>query len=150
MLPFYVMVAAILAARGLGALGWTPLDDWRIATRCGLSIMFFFTAAAHFSPRTRGDLIAMVPPALPRPDLLVTLTGIAELAGAIGLLTAWAPLAAYGLMLLLVAMFPANIYAARIDHRIGGRPHTRMTLRAPLQLLWIGLLWWAAGSLSTA
>ncbi len=150
MLPFYVMVAAILAARGLGALGWSPLDEWRVATRCGLSIMFFFTAAAHFSPRTRGDLIAMVPPALPRPDLLVTLTGIAELAGAIGLLTARAPLAADGLMLLLVAMFPANIYAARIDHRIGGRPHTRMALRAPLQLLWIGLLWWSAGSLSTA
>ena len=150
MLPFYVMVAAILAARGLGALGWTPLDEWRVATRCGLSIMFFFTAAAHFSPRTRGDLIAMVPPALPHPDLLVTLTGIAELAGAIGLLTARAPLAAYGLMLLLVAMFPANIYAARIDHRIGGRPHTPMTLRAPLQLLWIGLLWWSAASLSPA
>ena len=144
MLPFYVMVAGILAARGLGALGWAPLDDWKIATRCGLSLMFFFTAAAHFAPRTRGDLIRMVPPSLPRPDLLVTATGIAELAGAVGLLTSLSPLAASGLMLLLVAMFPANIYAARIDHRIGGQRHTPMVVRAPLQLLWIGLLWWSA------
>ena len=150
MLPFYVMVAGILVARGLGAAGWTPLDDWKIATRCGLSLMFFFTAAAHFSRRTRGDLIRMVPPSLPRPDLAVTLTGIAELAGAAGLLTALAPLAAVGLMLLLVAMFPANIHAARIDHRIGGQPHTRMVVRAPLQLLWIGLLWWCAAGAALA
>ena len=143
MLPFYVLVAATLAARGLGALGWPPLDDWRVATRCGLSMMFFFTAAAHFAPRTRGDLIRMVPPPLPRPDLLVTLTGAAELAGAIGLLTTYAPFAAYGLMLLLVAMVPANVYAARIDHRIGGRPHTPLVLRAPLQIFWIALLWWS-------
>jgi uncharacterized membrane protein len=150
MVPFYVMIAGILAARGLGAVGWSPLDDWKIATRCGLSLMFFFTAAAHFSPRTRVDLIRMVPPSLPRPDLLVTLTGLAELAGAIGLLTAIAPLAADGLMLLLVALFPANIYAARIDHRIGGRPHTRMVVRAPLQLLWIGLLWWSTSGVAPA
>jgi len=143
--PFYVMVAGILAARALGALGWSPLDDWRMATRYGLSLMFLFTAAAHFAPRTRADLIRMVPPLLPRPDLLVTLTGLAEFAGAIGLLTARAPLAAYCLMLLLVAMFPANVYASRIDHRIGGRPHTPMVLRAPLQLLWIALLWWSVG-----
>jgi uncharacterized membrane protein len=143
MLPFYVMLAAILAARGLGALGWSPLDDWRVATRTGLSMMFFFTAAAHFAPKTRGDLIRMVPPALPAPDALVTLTGLAELAGAVGLLTPLARWAAYGLVLLLVAMFPANIYAARTGHTIGGRPHTRMTLRLPLQLLWIALLWWS-------
>jgi uncharacterized membrane protein len=150
MLPFYVMVIGILAARGLGALGWAPLDDWRVATRFGLSLMFFFTAAAHFAPRTRGDLIRMVPPSLPRPDRLVTLTGIAELAGAIGLLTTFARAAAYGLMLLLVAMFPANIHAARIDHKIAGQPHTPMVVRLPMQIFWIALLWWAAAAAPTA
>jgi uncharacterized membrane protein len=144
MLPFYVMLGAILIARGVGAFWWTPLDDWQIATRVGLAIMFVFTAAAHFAPKTRGDLIRMVPPGLPRPAALVTLTGVAELAGAAGLLTpAFARWAAYGLMALLVAMFPANIHAARTDHRIGGVRHTRMALRLPLQLLWIGLLWWS-------
>jgi len=144
MLPFYVMAAAILIARIAGALGWGWLDDWQAATRAGLAIMFAFTGMAHFFARTRGDLIRMVPPPLPYPGVLVTLTGVAELAGAIGLLIPGvARWAAYALMLLLVTMFPANIYAARIGHHIGGRPHTAMALRLPLQLLWIGLLWWS-------
>ena len=55
------------------------------SARAALATMFLFTAASHFAPM-RKDLIAMVPPSLPRPGLLVFLTGIAELAGAVGLL----------------------------------------------------------------
>ena len=143
MIPLYVMLASIALARGLGALGWSLLDDWHVATRVGLAVMFVFTAAAHFVS-TRQDLIRMVPPQFPNPGVLVTLTGIAELAGGLGLLVPTvARWAAYGLILLLVAMFPANVYASRIGHRIGGRPHTRMAFRLPLQVLWIGLLWWS-------
>jgi hypothetical protein len=40
-------------------------------------------------------------------------------------------------------MFPANLHAARVGHTIAGRPHTPLVLRLPLQLLWIGLLWWS-------
>ena len=70
---------------------------------------------------------------------------MAELAGAVGLAIPWtSPWAAYALILLLVTMFPANIYAARTGHTIAGRPHTRMMLRVPLQLIWIGLLWYAS------
>ena len=55
----------------------------------------------------------MVPPALPAPGLLVTVTGVLELAGAAGLLIhRTAPWAAGGLAALLVVMFPANIHAA--------------------------------------
>ena len=144
MIPFYVMLAGIAAARLAGAAGWRALDDWQAATRVGLAIMFVVTGTAHFT-RTRVDLVRMVPPRLPRAAALVTLTGIAELAGAAGLLMPsmhrWA---AYSLMLLLIALFPANLYAAKIGHRIAGRSHTRMALRLPLQLLWIGLLWWSA------
>jgi uncharacterized membrane protein len=51
-------------------------------------------------------------------------------------------LAAWCLMALLVAMFPANVHAARTAHTIANRPHTPMIIRGPLQALWIGLLWW--------
>jgi len=143
MIVFYVMVAAILVARAGGALGIAALADWAAATRAGLAVMFVFTGVAHFT-RTRADLVRMVPPQLPGPGLLVTLTGVAELAGAIGLLVpAFARTAALALIVLLMAMFPANIQAARAGHLIGGRPHTPMWLRLPLQLLWIGLLWWS-------
>jgi uncharacterized membrane protein len=143
-IPFYVMLVAILAARLAGAIGWSILEDWRAATRAGLAVMFVFTGAAHFTS-TRRDLIRMVPPQLPYPSALVTLTGIAELGGAIGLLVpSVARLSAYGLIALLVLMFPANVHAGKIGHHIAGRPHTRIALRLPLQMFWIALLWWSA------
>ena len=145
MIPLFVMLAAILVARGVGAIGWQPLDDWQVATRLGLAVMFAFTAAAHFNSM-RADLIRMVPPRLPYPAALVTLTGFAELAGAVGLLVPGvARWAACGLIGLLVVLFPANIHAARDGLTIRGRPATPLATRLPLQLLWIGLLWWAAG-----
>jgi len=143
-IPFFVMLGAILAARGAGALGVESMGSWRAATRAGLAVMFVFTAVAHFN-RMRPDIIRMVPPRLPKPAALVTLTGIAELVGAIGLLvppvSRWA---AVGLALLLVALFPANINAARAGVTVGGRPATPLALRLPLQLVWIGLLCWVA------
>jgi uncharacterized membrane protein len=106
--------------------------------------MFIFTATAHFN-RMRPDLISMVPPRLPNPAVLVTLTGIAELVGAIGLLVpAVSRWAAVGLALLLVALFPANVHAARAGVTLGGRPATPLVLRLPLQVIWIGLLCWVA------
>lgn len=61
----------------------------------------------------REALIDMVPPGLPEPELLVTITGVLELAGAVGvLLPVTAEAAAGGLTLMLVAMFPANVHHA--------------------------------------
>jgi len=56
-------------------------------------------------------------PRLPAPGLLVTVTGILELLGAVGLL--YPPTrvaAAVCLFLLMLAMFPANVYAARMPN----------------------------------
>jgi uncharacterized membrane protein len=142
-IPFRVMLVAIALARIAGALGFAPLDGWHAATRAGLAVMFAFTAVAHFDA-TRADLIRMIPPAFPRPGLWVTLTGIAEFAGAAGLLVpALARWSGWGLALMLVVLFSANLHAARTSHTIGGRPHTPMALRLPLQILWIGLLVWS-------
>src|SRR5262245_54368494 len=73
----------------------------------------------------------MVPPSLPHPGALVTVTGIAELAGAVGLLgPAVSRWAALGLAVLLVAMFPANIHAARGRVTLRGRPCASYTASA--------------------
>src|SRR5437899_10285455 len=99
MIPLYVMLASIGVARAIGALGWTLLDDWHVATRVGLAVMFVFTGAAHFVG-TRQDLVRMVPPQFPNPGALATLTGIAWLAGAAGLLAPAVPAgAAVGLVM---------------------------------------------------
>jgi uncharacterized membrane protein len=58
---------------------------WHTALRVGLAGMFLLTASAHWG-RRRPDLIRMIPSGFPRPELLVTLTGICEILGAIGLL----------------------------------------------------------------
>jgi uncharacterized membrane protein YphA (DoxX/SURF4 family) len=67
-------------------LGLDALDGWLPALRVGLALMFLLTGLAHFGLGRRADLVAVVPPRLPRPELLVTLTGVPELAGATGLL----------------------------------------------------------------
>lgn len=103
--------------------------------------MFVFTAVAHWAPMKK-DLIAMVPPALPRPDLIVLVTGIAELAGAVGLqLAATRFWAAWGLVVLLVLMLPANVSAARRGVSMRGRPVTPLWLRIPMQVLFIVWAW---------
>jgi uncharacterized membrane protein len=110
---------------------------WLSALRFALAVMFFFTASAHWG-RRRADLIRMVPRAFPRPDLLVTTTGVLEIMGAIGLLvTPLAPYAAIGLTVLLVAIFPANVRAARADLTIGGRRATPLALRATIQIIFL-------------
>ncbi|MGM0930897.1 MAG: DoxX family protein [Actinomycetota bacterium] len=112
MAPLIVLVTVTLGLRVAGAAGVTRLTSWPTALRGGLAAMFVLTGMSHFVGK-REELISMVPPALPEPDLLVTLTGVLELAGAFGLLLPrMASWAAAGLAVLLVAMFPANVYAA--------------------------------------
>ena len=144
MAPLIVMLAAWLVAQWLGFTGLlSQAASWTGALRIGLAVMFVFTAASHFHPRTRPDLIRMVPASLPVPALLVTATGVLELLGAVGLLVPQAlPAVAYGLMALLVAMFPANVHAEREGLMIAGRRATPLLWRLPLQLFWIAALWW--------
>src|SRR5437899_3103411 len=115
MAPLIVMIAVWLVARLFGALTlWSAANSWDGALRVALAAMFLFTAVSHFHPRTRGDLVRMVPPALPAPGALVTITGALELMGAIGLLLpSTAVAAAYCLLALLVLMLPANVHAVR-------------------------------------
>ena len=99
--------------------------------------MLLLTASAHFGSRRR-DLVAMVPPRLPRPELLVTLTGVLEIAVAAALLfdatATWAGALFAGL---LVAMFPANMRASSNHLSIGGRPATPVGPRAVMQVVFL-------------
>jgi uncharacterized membrane protein len=86
-----------------------------------------------------------VPPQLGHADLLVAISGVAELAGGIGLLIpATRNAAAIGLIALLIAVWPANIYMA-IDaaHFTAVAPAWVIWLRVPFQLL---LIWWVAAA----
>jgi uncharacterized membrane protein len=129
MLPLIVLV-------GVFAVLVLPVGWW-IALRIALCVMFLLTASGHWGTR-RADLIRMVPAAFPRADLLVTFTGICEVVGAIGLLIpAVAPYAAIGLTLMLLAIFPANVRAAREKLTIGGTPATPIIARTLIQIVFL-------------
>jgi uncharacterized membrane protein len=93
--------------------------------------------------------VAMVPASFPAPRLLVLLSGVAELAGGIGLVVPWPSLrraAAVGIIALLLAVFPANINMAVNHISPPGMPMSTTALwaRLPLQAVLIAWAWWLA------
>ncbi len=112
LVPVLMLLAVTATLSLLGKAGVRRLEPWPVAVRGGVAALFVTTGLAHFVGM-REELIAMVPSALPGPALLVTITGVLELAGAAGMLwSRTAPWAAGGLTLLLLAMFPANVNKA--------------------------------------
>jgi uncharacterized membrane protein len=137
MAPFIVLVTLLLLFSVVGHFGVPVHFGWWTSLRLALAGMFLLTASAHWGKR-RPDLIRMVPPAFPRPDLLVTVTGILEILGAVGLmLQGYARYAAFGLSLMLIAVFPANVNAARRHLAIGGRQVEAAIPRTLLQLVFL-------------
>jgi uncharacterized membrane protein len=137
MAPFIVLVTLFAFLSLLGHFQIPVAFGWWTSLRLALAGMFLLTASAHWGKR-RPDLIRMVPSSFPRPDLLVTVTGVLEFLGAIGLmLTKVAPHAALGLAIMLLAVFPANIHAARQRLTIAGRPVESLLPRMLLQIVFL-------------
>lgn len=108
-----------------------------------LAIFFIFAGVMHF---LKTDFyLAIMPPYLPYPKALVYLSGIFEILGGIGILISktryWAGI---GLILLLLAVFPANIYMATDRISLPGLsvPYWVLLLRLPLQFVFIGWVWY--------
>lgn len=83
----------------------------------------------------------IVPPLLPDPRLMVQISGVAEILGGVGVLVPVTQRpAAWGLIALLVAVFPANVYMAMDHARWPLIPEWLLWARLPLQ---VPLLVWA-------
>ncbi|WP_178021717.1 DoxX family protein [uncultured Paenibacillus sp.] len=144
MAPFIVLVVSFLLFRGLGFAGWGYFDPWQTSLQAACAAMLLLAASAHWGKR-RPDLIRMVPAAFPRPDRIVTATGYLEIVGAVGLqIPVLAPAASTGLAMLLIAMFPANVRAAREKLTIGGRPVPSLAVRTLLQLVFLAAVVFAS------
>lgn len=104
-----------------------------------LALAGFFIAAGALHFVVPGFYLAMMPSWLPAHRELVVVSGIAEIAGGLGvLLERWRRPAGIGLLLLLLAVFPANVQML-LNARAAGEPEGLLWLRLPLQLLF---LWW--------
>jgi uncharacterized membrane protein len=138
--PLIILVVAFCVFRALGWAGVTHFHSAQESLQPALAVMFLFTAWAHFG-KMRGDLVKMVPAVFGNASMWVTLTGLLEFLGAAGLLLRpTSKPAAYALIALLLAMFPANVYAARHALKIGSRQAMRLDLRILIQVVFIAAL----------
>jgi uncharacterized membrane protein len=104
------------------------------------AILYVFAGALHFvKPEA---YLKIVPPYIPWHLLMVRISGVAEILGGLGLLVPQTRrAAAWGLVALLIAVFPANLYMATDPAGAGAlsiAPALRWG-RLPVQLL---LVWW--------
>ncbi len=108
---------------------------------------FILAGLNHF--RSPGFYEQIIPPGFPNPRFLVVISGIAEIVGGAGLLVSrFRRVAGWGLIALLIAVFPANVYMAIYPESIEGLtlPTPLLWARLPLQ----GVLGWWVWKVSLA
>jgi len=110
-----------------------------MSSRPILAVLFVVAGALHFV--LTPVYVSIMPAYLPQPALLVQIGGAAEILGGIGLLVPpTRRAAAWGLVLLLVCVMPANLNMALHAGRWPSIPTWVLWARLPLQ---VPLIWWA-------
>ncbi len=110
--------------------------------RATLAVFFTYVGVLHF--RRPRPFLDIMPPSFPNPLLLVYVSGFFEICGGIALLIPRLhAVARWGLIALLVAVFPANVYMALYNVPIAGRHFSTwlLWLRLPLQFVLMWLVW---------
>lgn len=110
-------------------------------TKIIFGLLFAVAGVNHFVDPAFYESI--MPPYLPWPSVLVILSGIAEISLGIALLIpAFSRFAAWGLIALLIAVFPANIHMATHPDLYPTIPVIFLWLRLPVQALLILWAYW--------
>jgi uncharacterized membrane protein len=120
-------------------------DKVRAALRWLLTVAMVGAGLLHFV--NPAPYVAMMPAALPAHLALVYLSGVAEIAGGLGLiLPATRRLAGWGLVALLLAVLPANVNMAINQLPLGDTvvPTWALWARLPLQGVLIAWAWWVS------
>ena len=142
MTVFFIIIVLAIILQIAAKIGWNPLKAFRDNARAATGLAFVLTGVSHFL--MPGKFMEMMPPFLPAPLFLIYLSGVFEILGGIGLLISGTKrLAAIGLILLLLAVFPANIYVALNNVQLGGFMNYAVYqwLRLPMQLVLIYWVW---------
>jgi uncharacterized membrane protein len=126
----------------LGSIRLRCMGVVRFLVRVVLPAALFLTSGIlHFA--RPGLYLSIVPPQLGHAATLVAISGVAEIAGGLGLLIpATRSAAGIGLIALLLAVWPANWYMALAADRFADvAPAWVLWVRVPVQVL---LIWWVA------
>lgn len=104
-----------------------------------MAVIYFIAGCNHF--RNPKLYIKIIPEYFPNRKLLNILSGLIEIILAVLLcIPQFTNYAAWGIILLLIAVFPANLYMYQNKKASLGLPKWVLLLRLPLQLL---LIFWA-------
>jgi uncharacterized membrane protein len=117
------------------------MTRWEVA-RTAFGVLFILAGILHFM--VPAYYRAIIPSYLPAPATLVAVSGLAEVAGGIGILVPrWRQSAGLGLVVLLLAVLPANVEMLRQGRAHGVSPvhEALLWLRLPLQGVLIGWAW---------
>ena len=123
----------------------TPIKTIKDVARISLGLLFIAASSLHFNSDVE---LQIIPAFLPFRRTALYITGLCELIGGAGLLIPrFQRPAAWGLVALLVAIFPANVYHAVKNIQLGGILNSRIyhCIRLPFQAIFI---WWALWSTS--
>ena len=102
---------------------------------------FVFAGTSHFT--NRDFFVSIVPPYLPSPEAIVYVSGIAEIVlGVLLIVPNTSRLAAWGLIALLIAVFPANIHMAMNPDLYPTISRSALLLRLPLQGVLVAIAYW--------
>lgn len=105
-----------------------------------MAFLYILAGINHF--RKPGMYIRIIPPVFKNPELLNILSGAAEIIlGLLLILPATTTFAAWGIIVLLIAIFPANIYMFQNKKAGFGLPRWILFVRLPLQIV---LIYWAS------
>ncbi len=116
------------------------LSPWRKVLLVLASILYTGSGVLHFLKPD--SYLKIMPPYMPAHLAMVYISGVAEIAGGLGLLfSRLRRPAAWGLVALLIAVLPANIHMATNNIQVTRKPVPTSLLwaRLPLQAL---LVWW--------
>lgn len=117
----------------------------RRSRRIALLLLTAFFVVAGVNHVANPDFyLRIMPPYLPAHRELVLLSGLFEVLGGLAvLLPAVRALAGWGLMLLLLAVFPANVHMALHPEQFPSVPAFALYVRLPLQIVFIAWTYWA-------
>lgn len=117
------------------------MPEIKLVTKIFFGLLFIAAGANHF--RNPQFYESIMPPHLPWHYPLVIVSGVAEILLGIGLLIPKTSVySAWGLIILLIAVFPANIYMATHPELFSGIPVLALWLRLPLQAVLIAWAFW--------
>ena len=110
------------------------MPSFKTIGRIAVGLAFIVAGLNHF--RVPRFYQRMMPPYIPAPKEMVDISGVAEVAlGAALFVPRLQPVARYGLLALLLAVFPANLHMALNADKFGGIPEWALWARLPFQPL---------------